>query len=445
MFTKSFKGGIHPSYKKEFTRSRPIETLPPPKKAVISLSQHIGAMCEPIVKVGESVKAGQLVGISDKFISSPVHAPISGKVTIIDDMPHPVLVSSPAIVIESDGGVPPVRDLERVDADTEKMPPEEIRKAVSANGIVGMGGAAFPSHVKLTPPDGKDIEYVIVNGAECEPYLTCDHRMMIEEPDGILRGLFLAMDALSVSRAIIAIESNKSDAISFMRRAVVEANRTDKDIIIRELDVKYPQGAEKQLIWTLLGKEVPSGKLPLDVGVVVHNVQTLFAIYEAIYKHRPLIDRVVTVTGSRIRRPSNLRVMIGTPISDLLDFCGLEGEPVKVISGGPMMGIALSDMDAPVIKGTSGILVLAQDEINRSPERACIRCSRCVDVCPMNLLPTEIMRLARAARWGELTGFNITDCIECGCCEYACPSKIQLVHLLKLGKLKRLQMERAGK
>ncbi len=434
---RRFRGGIHPRYFRELTRNKPVKEAKLPGKVVIPLSQHTGAPAEPVVKVGDEVKVGTEIGKSDKFISSPVHSSLSGKVVAIEKHPHPVLGRALAIVIEGDGK----DDREEL---TPRSPaevtPDEVRKIVARAGIVGLGGAAFPTHVKLTPPQGKKIDTFILNGAECEPYLTGDYRVMVERGGDVVQGLKIIMRTLGVKRVYVGIERDKGEAI----QALSGILRGEEGVEVVPLDTRYPQGAEKQLIKTLLGREVPSGGLPLDVGCVVNNVGTALAIYEAVKFGKPLYERVVTVTGRVVKDPVNLRVRIGTPIGDLVEECGGFREAVgKVIIGGPMMGLAQYTLDVPVTKGTSGILCLGKKEVAVREEMPCIRCARCVDICPMGLLPTEIRKGVRARRWESLNDYNILDCMECGCCQYVCPAHIPLVHLFKLGKSELQRIKRS--
>lgn len=434
---RTFGGGIHPQYFRELTRDKPIREAKLPGKVVIPLSQHTGALAEPRVKVGDEVKVGTRIGESDKFISSPIHSSLSGKVAAIEKHSHPVLGSALAVVIEGDGKdereEPTLRE-------PEEVTPEEVRKIIAWAGIVGLGGAAFPTHVKLTPPQGKRIDTFILNGAECEPYLTGDYRIMVERANGVVQGLRLIMRTLGVKQAYVGVEKDKAEAIE----SLSEALRGEEGVEVVPLEVRYPQGAEKQLIKTLLDREVPSEGLPLDVGCVVNNVGTALAIYEAVKFGKPLYERVVTVTGRAVNNPLNLRARIGTPIGALIEECGgFREDAGKVIVGGPMMGLAQYTLDVPVTKGTSGILCLREREAALREEMPCIRCARCVDTCPMGLLPTELRKEVRARRWEKLSDYNLLDCMECGCCQYVCPAHIPLVHLFKLGKSELARLKRS--
>ena len=425
-----FKGGVHPVYNKQLTNMSPIKEMPEPEIAIIPLSQHIGAPAKPVVNVGDHVKIGQKIGEPGGFVSVPIHSSISGKVIAIEKRIHPLGREVEAVVIENDGEsseIEPLTPLKPEECSSDILK-ERIREA----GIVGMGGATFPTHVKLSPPEDKPIDTVILNGAECEPYLTADHRLMVEEGEKVVKGFLIIKQILSAEQAIIGIEKNKPDAIENIKKIVDDLKA---DIKVIELEVKYPQGAEKQLIYTLLRREVPSGGLPMDVGVVVQNVGTAKAIYDAVYRGLPLIQRITTVTGSNIKEPSNLLIRIGTPVKDVLEYCGGVLEPGgKLIFGGPMMGIAQFSDEVPVIKGTSGILLLKEQESILPEEGPCIRCGMCIRACPMKLSPTLLNRLIKAELFEEALKNDVLDCIECGCCSFSCPSHIPLVQRIRLGK-----------
>jgi electron transport complex protein RnfC len=427
----TFPGGIHPPDKKIKTSQKKIEVAPIPHVAICPMSQHIGAPCEPLVKVGDIVKTGQVIGQSKSFVSASVHAPISGTVKAVGMAPHPLGKPLPAITIESDG-----EDIWdgsiKEDVNYHKLEPKEILERIRNAGIVGMGGAAFPTVVKLSPPKGKRIDTVIINGVECEPYLTADHRVMLEEPEKIVAGLKLIMKVLNVGRAFVGIEANKPDAIETMFNAATN----EPQIKVQALQLKYPQGAEKQLIKAILGREVPPPPgLPMDVGVVVQNAGTCLAIYEAVKENKPLMERVMTINGSGVKEPKNLKVRLGTSFFDVITHCGgINGSLGKVIMGGPMMGIAQHSLDIPVIKGTSGILLLSREDAKKFYSKACIRCGLCVRACPMNLMPNLLGIYCEKGRWEEAEEHNIFDCMECGSCSYICPARRQMVHLIKLGK-----------
>jgi len=427
----TFKGGIHPPENKWLTEEKPIVDAKAPQRVIIPLSQHTGAPCKATVMIGQEVKKGQMIGEPGGFVSSPVHSSISGKVIAIGNFPHPAGKDSPSIVIENDGKDEWFEGIKE-NPDYLSLGADYLRKIVMEAGIVGLGGAAFPTHVKLSPPKEKRIDAVILNGAECEPYLTSDHRLMLERTKDILEGLKIIMKILGVSRGYIGIEENKPDAIKRMKEVISKEDNLE----VIGLRVKYPQGAEKQLIKAILGREVPSGGLPMDVGVVVQNVGTAAAIYNACRYGRPLIERVVTVTGRGVNEPKNLRVRIGTPFSQLIEECGgLKDSYGKVIAGGPMMGIAQISTEVPVIKGTSGILVLLREEAEKAEYLPCFRCGRCIDVCPMNLQPSLLSILIERGRYDEAKENNLLDCFECGSCAYVCPAKRPLVQFMKLAKL----------
>ena len=432
----TFKSGIHPAYKKNSTEASAICTAKMPKKVVIPLQQHIGAPNKPLVKKGDIVKTGQKIADNEAFVSSPVHASISGKVKAVAPSLHPSGQLTTSITIESDE-----KD-ELFESNPGKrefanLSPDEIRGISKGAGIVGLGGAAFPTHVKLSPPKDKKIDAVILNGAECEPYLTADHRLMLEQPEKVVYGLKAIMKALNVSKGYIGIENNKKDAISAIQSM---AGKNGVQIEIHGLQVKYPQGAEKMLIKAILNREVPAGGLPMDVGVVVQNVGTTVSLTDSIRDRKPVIERVVTVTGSGVKEPKNLMVRIGTLFSDVIEECGgLNDGARKIIMGGPLMGLAQPGLDIPVVKGTSGIVVLTEDEIKAKKARICIGCGNCVDVCPMFLLPTRISNFSKYDLIEKAEEFGVMDCIECGCCTYVCPSKIHLVQWIRYGKGKILE------
>lgn len=428
MKLKTFPGGLHPPDNKHWTAHKPIEVCPLPEELVVPMAQHIGAPAVPCVEVGQRVFRGEMIGSAKGFVSVPVHAPSSGEVVAIEPRPHPAGARLQAVVIRLDGQDCWYDGL--TGADPAELYPEEIIERVRLAGVVGMGGATFPTHVKLTPPEGKPIDTLVLNGVECEPYLTADHRLMLEQADRLLQGIDFLRRALKVERTVIGVEANKPDAI-----AVLQAACRSLNIEVQPLQVKYPQGAEKQLIYAVSGRQVPSGGLPMDVGVVVQNVSTAAAVADAVAHGRPLIERICTVTGSAVREPRNLLVRVGTPLHHLVEFCGgLLEEPGKIILGGPMMGFAQIDLASPVMRGTSGLLLLTDREVNRDPEGPCIRCARCVEACPMDLLPTSIAAYGRRNLLSEAEDYRALDCIECGCCSYACPACIPLVQVLRQSK-----------
>lgn len=428
--TATFERGIHPEYHKELSAGKSVTPAALPQRVVIPLNQHIGAPAKAVVAIGDEVRKGQVIGSSSGFVSSPVHASISGKVIAISVFPNAAGRMVPSVVIESDGRDEAVVFTGR--PDFESLGAEEIKNLIKDAGIVGLGGAAFPTNVKLSPPKEKPIDTVIINGAECEPYLTADHRLMVERSADLIGGLKILMKILGVKEGHIGIEENKPDAIT----AVTAAAANMPDIFVHSLEIKYPQGAEKMLIRAIKGREVPCKGLPMDVGVVVQNVGTTIAVYEAVRYGKPLIERVVTVTGTGIREPRNLLVRIGTLMSEVIAQCGglVEGA-VKVIAGGPMMGFAQWTLDVPVVKGTSGILVLTQDDYVSSDDySACIRCGSCIDVCPMGLNPSMLSILAEKGFYEETKEYNIFDCFECGSCAFVCPARRPMVQFMRLAK-----------
>jgi electron transport complex protein RnfC len=438
---KSFKGGAHPPENKNQTKNKSTVVLPPPQKVVIPLQQHTGSMCEPLVAVGDEVKEGQKIGESTGFISAPVHASISGTVTAIEEYPHPAMPAPvKSITIERKNGNGTSTSWDK-NLDWHSLSAKDIIEKIREAGIVGLGGAAFPTHVKLSPPSGKHIEALIINGVECEPYLSADHRLMPEKPDQILEGLFILLKALSINRAYIGIEKNKPDAIRLLKekldlRQNKAGGKDHASVQVIPLKVKYPQGAEKQLIKALLKREVPSGGLPFDVAVVVQNVGTAFAVYEAVVKGKPLIERLITVSGDGVANPQNLLVRIGTSFKDVLEFSGglkVNGSSYKTIMGGPMMGLAQYNLDVPVIKGTSGILILKENK--KKQVRACIKCGQCVELCPMGLMPNRLGDFAERNDFTSCDEYSVRDCMECGVCTYVCSSARPLVHLIKYAKL----------
>jgi len=442
MSPKTFKHGIHPSYNKEFTAHKLIEKAALPKKVVILLQQHIGAPCQPLVKRGDVVEEGQKIGDASSFVAAPVHSSISGKVTAIDSHSSPLGGKVLSVTIEGDGNVKEWPD-SAVGLELDTLTPETMRAAIKEAGIVGMGGAAFPTHVKLSPPKDKCIDSVILNGCECEPYLTSDHRLMLEYPEKVIWGMRAIMKTIHASEGYIAIERNKRDAIEVIERV---AKDVYPELKVIPLETKYPQGAEKMLIKATINRKVPIGKLPLDVGVVVNNVGTSIAIYDALKDGKPLIERVVTLSGRGLHEPKNLMVRIGTGFQELLDQCGglVEGKDKEVLNGGPMMGISQMNLDAPVIKGTSGITVLLEDEFKKEAHKPCIRCASCVDACPMNLMPYRLGDLGRMAIVDTFKGWGGLSCIECGCCSFVCPSWRPLVQWIRIGKIRLRESERKG-
>jgi len=426
----TFYGGVHPPYYKDLTRFSPIEEIPPPKMVVLPLIQHTGAPCEPLVKPKDKVSLGEKIASSDKYISSPIHSSLSGKVLKIENFNHPTLGKALAIFIEKEETEE--KFIEYPQKKPEELSPQELKEIIKEAGIVGLGGAGFPTHVKLSPP--KPIDTLILNGAECEPYLTCDERLMCEKPEEILKGLEIICKITSPQKIFLGIEDNKKEAINIMKNSLHKLGLDKVKIVV--LKTKYPQGGEKQLIKVITGREVPSGGLPFDVGVLVHNVGTAYAIYEAVYRGKPLYERVITVSGKAIKRKGNFKVRLGTLVSDIVEFCGgFLKEPKKIVFGGPMMGIAQWSLDTPIIKGTSGILFLTEEELNLEESGPCIRCGKCIEVCPMKIMPASIALASEYNRWEIAKNYNPLDCIECGACSYVCPTRRNLVQLIKMAKL----------
>ncbi|MCE5204968.1 MAG: electron transport complex subunit RsxC [Porphyromonadaceae bacterium] len=429
---KTFRiGGIHPKENK-ISAGNAIQPIAIPDQVIIPLSQHIGAPCQPVVKKGDNVKVGTLIGKSVGFVSANIHSSVSGTVLKIDKTLDASGYKRDAVFIKVEGdewesSIDRSPDLKK----SCDLVPGEVLDKIAAAGIVGMGGATFPSHVKLTPPPGTKAEILIINGVECEPWLTSDHQLMMEKADEILVGTTLVMKALKVQKAIIGIENNKQDVIALFTQKVKDY----AGIHVQPLKVQYPQGGEKQLIDALTGRQISSGALPISVGAVVQNVGTVFAIYEAVQKNKPLVERVVTVTGKEVKQPCNILSRVGIPLSDLIGVAGgLPETTGKVVSGGPMMGKALASTDIPVTKGTSGILIIPTLEAKRNAMKDCIRCAKCVSVCPMGLNPTLLMNLTEYEVWDRAEKEHITDCIECGSCSYTCPADRPLLDYIRLGK-----------
>lgn len=437
-------GGIHPSDCKEYSKDAAIERFPIPQSVTIPLSQHIGAPAVACVAKGDRVLAGQVIATAGGFVSSPIHSSVSGTVTAVEAKADAQgnMKPSVTIAVEGDEWVEGV-DLSPEVVKNNNLTPSDIVKRISEMGIVGMGGATFPTHVKLSIPAGKRAECLIINAVECEPYLTADYRVMLEQGEKLLVGARILAKAIGVDKIYIGIENNKPDAIAHLERLA----GAYLEIEIVPLQMRYPQGGEKQLIAAVTGREVPSGCLPIDVGAVVQNVGTALAVYEAVAKNKPLVERVVTVTGPKLKAPKNLLVRIGTPMSALIEYCGGMDGVGKVIAGGPMMGRAVSNVEAPVTKGTSGILLMPTEESLRQREGDCIRCAKCVESCPMGLEPYLLSTLTQRHDYESLEEHWIADCIECGCCTFSCPSYLPLLDWVRIGKaevMKRIR-ERAAK
>lgn len=427
MRAKTFRGGVHLHYHKEATASKAIVKMPEPSQVTLPVQQHIGAPAEACVAVGDQVKIGQVIAKAKGFVSAPVHASIAGKVTAIGPMPHPGGKNITTITIENDGSGAISFGTVKSLAD---YTPEEIKALMQEIGLVGMGGAGFPTHVKYNAPEGKTIQSIILNGAECEPYLTCDHRLMVEETDQVILGLQAMMKAAGVEEGFIGIELNKPDAIT----ALTKSAQKDPRIKVVPLEVKYPQGEEKMLINSITQKVIPEGGLPVDVGIVVNNIATAVTLAHAITEGKPLIERVVTVTGA-VNNPQNLLVRLGTSVKELVDFCGgFIGTPGRVVLGGPMTGPAQYRLDLPVIKNTSGVLVQDRGMVKLLESSPCVRCARCVDVCPYNLMPCFIANAVEYHDLAEAEKVGILDCRECGSCTFVCPAQRPIVQRIKKAK-----------
>ena len=426
-----FRGGVHPAEQKT-TRQLPIQPLPLPERLYLPLQMHVGAPAIPVVSLGERVLKGQLLAKAASTVSAPVHAPTSGIIETIDEFtaPHPSGLPVRTIVLRSDGddrwsdSVVPI--------DPFQLTPAEIARRVGQAGIVGMGGAAFPAAVKLQLGDKHRIHTLIINGGECEPYLTCDDRLMQERPDGVVDGVRLMLRALQCSRALIAVESNKPAAQAALRKAVSDY----PGIEVVEVPSRYPMGSEKQMLLTVTGLEVPAGKLAADIGLMVHNVATAYAVHQAVRYGRPLISRIVTVSGGAVAEPANLEVPLGTLAETLLQFCGgLKQTPARQLLGGPMMGTAVPHLKVPIVKGSNGVLALADAEVGLAPQaQPCIRCGRCAQVCPIGLLPMELASRARHGKLDAAIGLGLLDCIACGSCSYTCPAAIPLTQYFNFAK-----------
>ena len=421
-----YNGGVHPSERKEYSEHIALERFPEPKTLVISMSQHLGAPANPIVQVGDTVKVGQKIGEAAGFISAPVHSSVSGTVVAVEPRMHATRGSEVmAVVIESDGK-DTLHESVKPNKDLDSLTPDEIINIVREAGIVGMGGAGFPTCVKLKP--AKPVDTILLNGCECEPLLTADHRVLLEFADDIIYGLKAILKTTGAEKGLIVIEDNKPDAIELMQAKVADLDNIE--VVVAK--TKYPQGAEKTLIKRVMGRQVPRGGLPADVGVIVDNISTVKAISDAIQTGMPLIERVATVTGEKIKNPGNYIIKIGTSVKEMIDYCGgTTDDDVLIKMGGPMMGFALSDLNVPMMKGSNGIIAIDTDQ---TAEQPCIKCGRCVDVCPMDLSPLYFAKYADEENWQGMKDKNVMDCVECRCCEYICSSKIPLVTKIKAGK-----------
>ena len=444
MFLKTFsKGGVHPEENK-ISHDSPIQVQPIPKTVSILLGQHIGKPASPVVSRGDEVKVGTLIAQADGFVSANIHSSISGKVKKIETVLDASGYQKPCITIQCDGEDTWEETIDRTPEIVRdiKLSGEEIIQRIAECGIVGMGGATFPTNVKLMPPKDATPECVIINGAECEPYLTADHRTLLERGEEVLIGLQILMKSVGVTKGYVAIENNKRDAIE----KLTEIASSMPGIEIVPMKVKYPQGGEKQLIDTVLKRRVASGKLPVTEGAIVQNVGTALAVYEAVQKHKPLVERVVTVTGKAVKNPCNLLVRIGTPLSELIETAGgMPRSTAKLVSGGPMMGKAVYSDEIPVAKGTSGVLMLLEEDTKRRPMRNCIRCAKCVGACPMGLNPAFLMRDTVYKDWEALEENHVYDCIECGSCSFICPANRPLLDHIRIGKGRVMAIRRARK
>ena len=430
---KTFRiGGVHPHDNKIYSAHQPITECPLPEKAIIPLVQHIGAPAQPVVEKGQIVIVGELLAKAGGFVSANIHSPFSGTITKIDSTIDAWGMRMPAIFMDVEGN----EWLETIDRTPDvirefNLEPKEIIDRIAEAGIVGLGGACFPTQVKLMPPPGKKAEVLVVNGVECEPYLTCDHQLLLEHGEEIMIGIQLLMRALNIQKAVIGIEMNKPDAIARMQELAAKTLGVE----VCPLKLKYPQGGEKQLIDACIGRQVPSGALPIEVGAVVDNVATIYAVYEAVQKHKPLISRVMTVTGKSLKKPGNYLVRFGTPLSQVVELAGGVPEDTgKIIGGGPMMGRAMTNIDMPANKRTSGLLFLPEAESRRVEPENCIRCGKCVSACPMGLEPYLLAKQAELQMWDEMEQHDVMDCIDCGCCLFTCPSHRPLLDYIRMGK-----------
>lgn len=428
----TFRGGIYPPQRRTLTKNKSITNISIPQLCYIPMQQHIGVPAKPIVEVGDIVTEGQLIGEAQGFLSANVHASVPGKVVSISEE-LTVYNKQKTIIIEADGAFT-TTGLGRTINDFHKIARHELLAMIRDNGIVGLGGAAFPASIKLSPPAEMKIDTLIVNGAECEPYLTNDDMLMNTYPDEIIEGIEITLKILGIKKAVIGVEDNKKSAIAALNDAIKKIT-SDNEITVKELRTKYPQGAEKQLIYSILKRIVPSRGLPFNVGVAVQNTGTIYAIREAVVFNKPLIDRFITVSGEIINRPGNYKVRIGTLISDIVEECGgLKGIPSKIVLGGPMCGNAVHTLDIPVVKGTSGVLFLSEDEVSGGDFGTCVRCGRCVAVCPIGLIPCDIALAAEKGRFDLADKLHVNTCIMCSCCSYVCPAKRPLSHFVKIAQ-----------
>ena len=427
-------GGVHPRESKGLTEHLAIEIMPLPDEVEIPLLQHFGATCEALVNKKDRVQEGDLIGEVKAGLGANIHASITGNVTNIGSSPGPLSLNIPSITITRDTEA---RDRAYTPLDWKGLTPQELLQRVKDAGIVGIGGAGFPTHVKLSPPQDAKVDTLILNGAECEPYLTTDHRLMLERPDEIIEGAKILLKILGIKQCYIGIEANKGDAVKILQKSVETQDLNGLKIRINPLKVKYPQGSEKQLIESITGRKVPGYGLPFDIGVIVQNIGTTKAVYDAVVLNKPLYEKVITISGKGIARPANLQVRVGTRINDIVRYLGgTRADLAKTVIGGPMMGFAVSSLDIPVTKTVSGILFLTRDEIDEQAHGPCIRCGWCVEACPMGLQPNEIGLHVEAGRAADTAPLGPFECFECGCCAYVCPAKRPLVQFIRLAKLK---------
>lgn len=426
----TFKGGIHVEHNKEFTEDKAIEVMEEPNTVYIPLQQHIGAPCEALVSPGDRVKVGQRIGETPAFVSAPIHSSIAGTVKSIINVTTPTGINSRTIVIESDG-TGELDENMKSRGNIEDLSAKELLEIIKEAGLTGMGGAAFPTHVKMSPPPDKKIDTVIINGAECEPFLTSDHRVMLESPEKVILGLKIMMKILDIEEGYIGVENNKMDAV----KALGEALGPEDKINVVTVKTKYPQGDEKRLIDSITGRKVPSGGLPMDVGCVVNNAGTAKAMAEAVLEGKPLYERVVTITGNGITNPKNLMVKIGTPFKDVIEYCGgFKETPGKILMGGPMMGLSQFSTEVPIIKGSSGILILTEEEARFGKINPCIKCGKCLEACPVYLQPLFISAHALKDRFEDAEKYGALDCVECGACSYICPANRPLTESIRFSK-----------
>ncbi len=429
----SFKKGVHPKYKKDATFNKSIEKIPTPKTIEIPMSQNLGAPAKPLKKKGDEVSIGEIIAESNGFISANIHSPVFGKVKKIEPKPLPGGRLSDVMIIDVDVEKTDNHNWEKKVPDFDNLTKDLVIETIANKGIVGMGGATFPTHIKFSPPEDKLVDTFVINGAECEPFLTCDHRLMVEKTIELLRAVEVIQHVFKFKKIVIGIEENKSDAITKFKELKAEIKHLPIEVV--GLKVKYPQGAEKMLIKATTGRVVPSGKLPLEVGCIVSNIGTIYAIYEAFYFNKPLIERAITISGDTISNPKNIMAPIGTKLEDIIEFSdGMKEETEKIIFGGPMMGFSIPSIDYSVAKGTSGLLFFSEDLLTPEHENHCINCGSCVNACPMNLLPNKFAAMAKTKKFDEMKKHNLFDCMDCGSCTYVCPADIKIVGWIRYGK-----------